>query len=736
MKQLLVLLLFIIPVLAVDISINKTITDDLNHIFVRNTSEEIVTDKSSLLIWQDNASSNTTQRTWVNANKYCKDLVVGNITNWNLPTASELESLVEFSNKSNMTNDIFQNTRDEDYWSSTKYAASSKLAWSVNFKKGYSYGGQKSSKLFVRCVQRSKKIKKKNYLIFQDSKENISLKKDYKDAQKYCKSLNYKSHNDWFLPSMPELLTLTDRNRMKPAIKKDFKYTNSSYYWTSSTNNSKIWTINFKNSDSYLKRQNKKYNIRCARSTYYDNLDFDKIYNKLLKIELSSIDKPQGNIQLVRGEFEPTADFNKRVAKTKSKKSKTQLSENKKYQKEVQKAELEAIKKSLETVWGRPILTDLKYDADNSYFVANIRFEAKKDFKKKIAIKVALDKAKDFKSKFPTLEAQAIFSYENNSVKLKDIRILDDTKVYVAQFTDININDTRISVNINTGTNNSNLVSNITVVTNQTNTFNTKNLSNFNELKNDLKKSKQVKEDKHKWLFAVGIEKYDYTDNISYAKRSAEMFVKIAYKNLGVPKQNSFVMIDSQASQAKIKTSMKKLLRRVKDGDTIYFYYNGHGVPVPSLKNTPFMLASDTEPDFVADEKFFALDNIYTSLSNSKASKVIAFVDSCFSGVTDGKAVLKGVAATKMVAKSVKFNKEKMVVISAGKGNQYSNGYDKKAYRLFSFYIMKNIIKGDDSIKALYKNTKTQTYDTSMEEYGDLRAQEPTIDGNFRLTLK
>jgi len=28
------------------------------------------------------------------------------------------------------------------------------------------------------------------------------------------------------------------------------------------------------------------------------------------------------------------------------------------------------------------------------------------------------------------------------------------------------------------------------------------------------------------------------------------------------------------------------------------------------------------------------------------------------------------------------------------------------------------------------------TYDTYMEEYGDLRAQESTIDGNFRLTLK
>ncbi|EHP29137.1 protein containing Caspase domain [Sulfurimonas gotlandica GD1] len=195
------------------------------------------------------------------------------------------------------------------------------------------------------------------------------------------------------------------------------------------------------------------------------------------------------------------------------------------------------------------------------------------------------------------------------------------------------------------------------------------------------------------------------------------------------------MLINENASQAKIKTSMKKMLRRVKSGDSIYFYYNGHGVPVPSLNNEPFMLASNTEPDFVADESFFALKNIYAQLSASKADKIVAIVDSCFSGVTDGKAVLKGVAATKMVAKSVEFDKNRMVVMSAGKGNQYSNGYDKKAHRLFSFYVMKNIIEGDSDIKTLFKDTKAQTYDTSLEEYGDVRAQEPTIEGNFRLSL-
>jgi len=88
-----------------------------------------------------------------------------------------------------------------------------------------------------------------------------------------------------------------------------------------------------------------------------------------------------------------------------------------------------------------------------------------------------------------------------------------------------------------------------------------------------------------------------------------------------------------------------------------------------------------------------------------------------------------------MVAKSVSFDKKKMVVLSAGKANQYSNGYSKKGHRLFSFYIMKNLIEGKKSVKELYRNTKSQTYETSLEEYGDGRTQDPTIVGNFRMSL-
>ena len=48
---------------------------------------------------------------------------------------------------------------------------------------------------------------------------------------------------------------------------------------------------------------------------------------------------------------------------------------------------------------------------------------------------------------------------------------------------------------------------------------------------------------------------------------------------------------------------------------------------------------------------------------------------------------------------------------------------------------MKNILNGDTNIKDLYKNSKQETYDASLEEYGNGRTQDPQIDGNIRMSL-
>ncbi|MGB5964278.1 MAG: caspase family protein [Sulfurimonadaceae bacterium] len=255
-----------------------------------------------------------------------------------------------------------------------------------------------------------------------------------------------------------------------------------------------------------------------------------------------------------------------------------------------------------------------------------------------------------------------------------------------------------------------------------------------NEILQRLSKMKEAKEDRRKWLVVIGIENYVRTDAIIYSKKSAYTYTKVMQKLLGVSEGHTLSLINEQATSSGIKIELDKILSRVKKGDTLYFYYSGHGIPVPEEKNEPYMLAQDMSAEYVQDNKYFRLKNIYKKLSNTKAKKVIAVVDSCFSGSTDGKSAIKGVAATALVAKKVDgYDKKKMVILTAGKDTQYSNKYDDKQQRLFSYYIMDALLKKDRKVKDVHKYAEYHVEETSQDL--KMKKQTPVYMGNAGLSF-
>jgi len=106
-------------------------------------------------------------------------------------------------------------------------------------------------------------------LIWQDDTSVKSVIKNWSDAKRYCKNLNFAGYSDWFLPTISQLESLVDTKRYNPAMKKKFKNIISSYYWSSSSNVSNsnaAWYVYFKSghSGNYYKASN--YYVRCARA--------------------------------------------------------------------------------------------------------------------------------------------------------------------------------------------------------------------------------------------------------------------------------------------------------------------------------------------------------------------------------------------------------------------------------------------------------------------------------------
>ena len=226
-------------------------------------------------------------------------------------------------------------------------------------------------------------------------------------------------------------------------------------------------------------------------------------------------------------------------------------------------------------------------------------------------------------------------------------------------------------------------------------------LSNSTEnLSSLLQDAKKVKKNPKAYAVIFGIEDYMLESNVNYSQNSAMAFMQYSSKLLGVPDDNIWAFVGNKTSSGFIKSQWNDFLSMIEPGATVYFYYSGHGVP--GTDGEAYILPSDTSAEVATNDKTFMLKNIYKNLSKTKAKKVVAFVDSCFSGKDDkGSLLFDGVAPVLKVKKTT-FDKSKMTIFTAGSSKNFSNQYKEKKQRLFSYFLMKGIAKGKTNTKELF----------------------------------
>jgi len=314
-------------------------------------------------------------------------------------------------------------------------------------------------------------------------------------------------------------------------------------------------------------------------------------------------------------------------------------------QKNIKAITLSAMQKAYVEVYGTPYIeNNLKYDAENERFYANIT-STKGGFSEKVAINVPLSEAEDFEENVNSVKTSVVFDYENEKLVLKKIELSQAKKTFVAMLSDVNFKSENISVAINGGSLNlpavpllsSSLAVNATAYNIGAINYSTdpeiaklqkqkfelenRNREKTNSVKKEaeLKKQKEALEaqialleqksggvndiskllasakkseaDKSKWLFIIAIENYEYTDPVPYSTNSAKEFKAVMQKRLGIMEKNTKTLINKDATSGKISYNLHDMLAHVKEGDTIYFYYSGHGIPVPAKENAPYLLA-------------------------------------------------------------------------------------------------------------------------------------------------
>ena len=95
-----------------------------------------VTDPEMGLMWQQATPGDI--YTWQEAIDYCNGLSLAGHTDWRLPNANELQSIVDYSRYSPAIDETyFPGTSGSSHWSSSSDATNPSNAWDVNFSNGY-----------------------------------------------------------------------------------------------------------------------------------------------------------------------------------------------------------------------------------------------------------------------------------------------------------------------------------------------------------------------------------------------------------------------------------------------------------------------------------------------------------------------------------------------------------------------------------------------------------------------
>ncbi|MBI5241457.1 MAG: caspase family protein [Elusimicrobia bacterium] len=146
------------------------------------------------------------------------------------------------------------------------------------------------------------------------------------------------------------------------------------------------------------------------------------------------------------------------------------------------------------------------------------------------------------------------------------------------------------------------------------------------------------------WVFIVSVLEWrDSKSYVSFPKenRRDALLVKFFRQKKGVPDDHILWFKDSDAALDKIRGRFSGLIKRAKPGDTLFFYYAGHG----SLKapGIAYLIPYDAKGGDAVPKTAWAMPDVIKAIA-AEFKGAVAFVtaDCCYSGALCDAARIQG----------------------------------------------------------------------------------------------
>ncbi len=221
-----------------------------------------ITDNVTGLMWQQGEGG---EMTWDSAVNYASDLTLATHTNWRLPTSHELLNLLNYQVNPAIDTNYFEFDEHDFWWGATESIDDSERVWVTNAGGGIgphtkdeslSAGGDKDFR--PRCVRGSivASIFTNNSdgTVTDSRTELIWAQSDFstmtwEEALALADTSTYASYDDWRIPNIKELRTISDDTESNPSVDATyFSFITSINYWSSTTesnNSTRAWDIDY-----------------------------------------------------------------------------------------------------------------------------------------------------------------------------------------------------------------------------------------------------------------------------------------------------------------------------------------------------------------------------------------------------------------------------------------------------------------------------------------------------------
>ena len=202
--------------------------------------------------------------------------------------------------------------------------------------------------------------------------------------------------------------------------------------------------------------------------------------------------------------------------------------------------------------------------------------------------------------------------------------------------------------------------------------------------------------------------------NVAFARNDASVFREYLRKTFGFPDKQIFMLTDATRGQMSRELERITELVKLSPGAELIFYYAGHGLPDFETRQG-YLIPVDVTASNLKDG--ISLKDLYSKLASSNASKILVFLDACFSGGGRGENGLLAARTVKVKPKGdiVAGN---IIAFTATSGEEVSLPLSTESHGLFTYYLLRKLkdTKGNVTLDELRNYLQAELPKASLIE--------------------